>query len=53
MADVLFLAHSVGCPLAMLTIDPDAHQKVVAVAVYSGGVIPYDDTRAPAPGIAE
>ena len=52
MTDVLFLTHSVGCPLAVLTVDPDARQTVVAVAVYSDGATPYDNTRAPAPGVA-
>ena len=53
MADILFLAHSIGGPLAVLTVDPDARQTVVAVTVYSDGAIPYDTTRAPAPGIAK
>jgi hypothetical protein len=53
LADVLFLAHSIGGPLALLTIDPDARQTVVAVTVYPNGVVPYDITRAPSPGKVE
>ena len=53
MSDVLFLAHTIGCPLAVLTIDPDARQAVVVVNVYPNGVAPYDDTRPPAPGSAD
>ena len=50
LSDVLFFAHTIGCPLAVLTIDPDARQAVAAVNVYPNGVAPYDSTRPPAPG---
>ena len=50
LSDVLFLAHSIGCPLAVLTVDPNARQAVASVKVYPNGVVPYDSTRSPAPG---
>ena len=40
MEDVVFMAHSIGAPLAMLTIDPEANPVVVNVNLHPNGAVP-------------
>ena len=36
------MVHSVGAPLAVLTIDPEANPTVLNVTLHPNGLVPYD-----------